>query len=296
MTQTILILGGSGRFGRHATQAFYDAGWQVRQFDRTSDDLDEAMRGVDVVFMGWNPPGYQLWAKELVPLHERVAKAAKRAGATVIVPGNVYVYGSETPFGWTPETPHLASNPLGRLRIAAEGVYRDVGTRTIVLRCGDFIDGEDTGNWFETYVAKPAAKGFIRYPGDPEVPHAWAWLRDAARAAVGLAEIRDQLADFEDVPFPGYTLSGAEMAEAIGRALGREVGVTPFGWGLLRLVKPFMPVLRGVFEMRYLWSLPQRLDGGRLAELVPSFEPTPVDEALRIALAHQTTPSRAAAA
>lgn len=288
MTRTILILGGSGRFGRHATRAFTDAGWNVRQFNRTRDDLDTAMSGADVVLMAWNPPGYHLWPAELVALHRKVASAASRAGATVIVPGNVYVYGPDAPAPWRPETPHLAKNQLARLRIEAEAAYRDAGTRTIILRCGDFIDGEATGNWFETHIAKSVPKGFIRYPGDPRAPHAWAYLPDAARAAVALAERRSDLSAFEDVPFPGYTLSGNELAATIARATGRTVSVKPFNWGLMRLLMPFMPVLKGVFEMRYLWFLPQRLDGARLAELAPGFTPTPPEQALSQALAYQS--------
>ena len=55
----------------------------------------------------------------------------------------------------------------------------------------------------------------------------------------------------------------------------------------MRLVKPFVPRLGGVFEMRYLWSLPHRLDGARFAGLETGFVPTPVEDALRAALAHQ---------
>lgn len=290
MTQTVLILGGSGRFGRHATRAFEDAGWQVRRFDRASDDLATAMQGADVVVMGWNPPGYHLWARQLVALHKEVAKAARDAGATVILPGNVYLFGPDAPSPWGAKTPHLARNPLARLRIAAEDTYRAAGTRTIVLRCGDFIDGEDSGNWFESHIAKSVPKGFIRYPGDPKVPHAWAYLPDAARAAVALSEQRDRLGKFEDVPFPGDTLSGEGLADAISRAIGKKITVRKFNWGLMRLVRPFMPVLGGVFEMRYLWSLPHQLDGARLSELVPDFVPTPPEDALRAALAHQSRP------
>lgn len=295
MNKTILILGASGRFGRHAQAAFLHAGWTVTPFDRARDNLDASMAQADVVLMAQNPPGYHLWQEQLVDLHERVAKAAARAGVTVIIPGNVYVYGPDAPFGWTPNTPHGAKNPLGRLRIAAEAAYRAAGARTIILRCGDFIDTEKTGNWFENYIARDVQKGVLRYPGDPEAPHTWAFLPDAARAAVALADIRDQLTDFEDVPFPGFTLSGVEMAESVSRVMRRPVKVRPFAWGILRVMSPFMPMLRGVFEMRYLWSLPHRLDGGRLAELAPGFEPTPVGEALRTALAHQTAPGRAAA-
>jgi len=284
MTKTILILGGSGRFGRHATEAFKTAGWTVRQFDRARDDLDTALQGADVVLNAMNPPGYQFWDDALVARHAEVAAAARRAGTTVILPGNVYVYGPDAPTPWRPDTPHLATNPLAQIRKRIEAGYRESGAQTIILRCGDFIDHEATGNWFETYITNTLPKGFIRYPGDPTVPHAWAYLPDAARAAVALAEARDGLARFEDVPFEGYTLSGTDMAAAIGRALGKPVTVKPFNWGMMHLIKPFMPVLKGVFEMRYLWSLPQRLDGARLAELAPDFKPTPIDAALRRAL------------
>lgn len=287
MSQIVLILGGTGRFGRHATRAFTDAGWQVRQFNRQTDTLDRAMIGADVVLMGWNPGGYHLWEKQLVGLHDRVARAAKRAGATVIVPGNVYVYGPDAPTPWRPDTPHMAQNPLGRLRREAEATYRHHGTRTIILRCGDFIDGADSGNWFESHIAKTVPKGFIRYPGDPDAPHAWAYLPDAARAAVALAEARDRLAEFEDVPFEGYTLSGNALADTISRSLAQPVAVRPFPWGLLRLMSPVMPLMAGLLEMRYLWSLPQRLDGARLAELVPEYQPTPPEVALRAALTDQ---------
>ena len=287
MTQTVLILGASGRFGRHAAEAFAQSGWQVRRFDRAHDDLETATVGADVVLSAWNPPGYHLWAEDLLAQHTAVAKAAAREGTTVILPGNVYVYGPDAPSPWRADTPHMATNPLGLFRKRVEAAYRDNGATTIVLRCGDFIDTQKTGNWFETYISPGVPKGFIRYPGDPDVPHAWAFLPDAARAAVALAEISETLTGFNDVPFQGYTLSGRDLARAITRVTGREIGVKPLHWGMMRLVKPFMPMLAGVFEMRYLWSLPQRLDGARLSGLAPDFVPTPVEEALRQSLTHQ---------
>jgi len=279
MTGNVLILGASGRFGRAADQAFTEAGWKVRRFDRKRDDLDRALQGMDVAVMASNPPGYQYWEKELVPLHRRVAEAAARAGVTVILPGNVYVFGPKAPSPWRPDTPHLAENPLARLRMAVEAGYREAGARTIILRCGDFVDGVPSGNWFENFITKTLPRGFIRYPGDPDTPHAWAWLPDAGRAAVALAERRESFGNFEDVPFEGFTLTGRELAALIGRVTGREVGLKPFPWWQFRLLRPFMPLLDGVFEMRYLWSLPQRLDGTRLRELAPEFDPVPAEKA-----------------
>jgi NAD(P)-dependent dehydrogenase (short-subunit alcohol dehydrogenase family) len=42
MQQTVLILGGNGRFGRATAEAFWNAGWRVRVFDRKTDRLPEA--------------------------------------------------------------------------------------------------------------------------------------------------------------------------------------------------------------------------------------------------------------
>ncbi|MEJ2000444.1 MAG: hypothetical protein P8X77_03490 [Maritimibacter sp.] len=58
MAQSVLILGSNGKFGSNALEAFRQAGWQVHSFKRGRDDLASAMRGMDVVVAGWNPPGY----------------------------------------------------------------------------------------------------------------------------------------------------------------------------------------------------------------------------------------------
>ncbi|WP_375173790.1 epimerase [Pseudooceanicola sp.] len=285
--KTVLILGPTGKFGRHAARAFDARGWTVRRFDRARDDLATAARGAEVIVMGWHPASYNTWARDLLPMHRKVIAVAKAEGATVILPGNIYVYGAGSPQILGAETPHRAANPLGRIRIEMEEMYRTAGVQTILLRCGDFIDDQPSGNWFDRFITARASRGSIAYPGPRDIPHAWAYLPDAARAAVLLAERRADLATFEDVPFPGYTLSGAQLAEAIGSALNRPVRAKPFAWWILHLLRPVMPVLGGVFEMRYLWDMPHEIDGAKLQALAPEFTPTPQSVALRCALAHQ---------
>jgi len=41
MTNTVLILGGSGKVGRHSAIAFERAGWTVRRFDRQQDKVPQ---------------------------------------------------------------------------------------------------------------------------------------------------------------------------------------------------------------------------------------------------------------
>lgn len=297
MSGKVLILGARGRFGRAAAEAFWNAGWDVSRFDRSSDDLEHQARSVDVIVNAWNPP-YDRWADEVPALTARVIEAARLNNATVILPGNVYVFGENAPDRFAADTPHAATNKLGRIRMDMEAAYRDSGVRTILLRAGDFIDTEASGNWFDRVMIAKVDSGRFVYPGDPDIPHAWAWLPDFARAAVLLADERNGLATFEDIPFPGYTLTGQELAGHVGSALGRPIALKRMNWWPLRITAPFWRMGRHIIEMSYLWRKPHFLDGTRLGELIPEFEPTPPEEALRIALGaveidpHQPVPGR----
>ncbi len=273
MSGTVLILGASGRFGRHAAEAFWNAGWRVRVFDRAADDLTTAAMGADVIVNGWNPK-YADWERDVPRLTEQVIAAARASRATVIIPGNVYVYGKGSPEVLSAETPHRATNPLGRVRRSMEIAYREAGVRTVILRAGDFIDTEASGNWFDMIVAAKLFKNQVTAPGDLDVPHAWAFLPDMARAAVCLAERREMLESFEEVLFPGYSLSMRQMVDVIERATGREVTLKRMSWLPLLLAAPFWPMGRKLLEMRYLWSMPHRLDGARFDALLPDFRDT----------------------
>ncbi|WP_300071462.1 epimerase [uncultured Ruegeria sp.] len=293
MTQTVLILGASGRFGRNAALAFGNAGWVVRNFDRKTEMLEEAATGADVIVNAWNPP-YPDWARLVPKLHRQVINVASETGATVIVPGNVYVFGANTPSPWSGDTPHLATNPLGRIRIEMEETYRSSSVRTIILRAGDFIDTCASGNWFDQVMIKHLSRGRLVYPGDPSIPHAWAYLPDLARTAAALAEMRDRLPRFCDVPFAGHTLTGTEIATALSRVTAQTVTIKQMSWWPLHLAKPFWRLAPHLLEMRYLWDVPHRLDGSLMAELLGEVQQTGLDDVLRSAIpATLSEPSRA---
>ncbi len=293
MSKTVLILGGTGRFGRHASAAFSRAGWQVRQFDRASDTLRSAVHGVQVIVNAWNP-AYPDWAALVPKLHDEVIAAAKTVNACVIVPGNVYVYGAENGGVWSAQTAHRAENPLGKIRREMEQAYRDSGVQTILLRAGDFIDTEASGNWFDAIITKSIEAGKLTYPGRCDVPHAWAFLPDLGRAAVALAERRESLSQFEDVPYAGYTMTGEELQQSLSSVLARPVHTKAFAWWALRLARPFWKLAPHLLEMSYLWNMPHQLEDTKFKALVPEFVPTDCEQALAMALAQtvKTAPER----
>ncbi|MEM0948723.1 MAG: epimerase [Pseudomonadota bacterium] len=289
MTGSVLVLGGNGRFGRHAAEAFWNRGWRVTLFDRERHDLMTAAHGQDVIVNGWNP-SYELWATQVPALTQRVIEAAKASGSTVIVPGNVYVFGADAPELLTDVTPHTARNPLGRIRRDMEAAYRASGVQTIVLRAGDFLDTEPSGNWFDKVIATKIGKGRLTYPGRKSAPHAWAYLPDLARAATLLADQRDRLGQFTDIPFAGYTLTAEDLATVCGEVMGRPISVSAMSWLPIHLARPFWPLARYLVEMRYLWSKPHRLDPVALQRLLPEFRSTPLQTALVRVLSAQIDP------
>jgi len=233
MTQTVLILGGSGKIGTHAAEAFWNAGWTVRHYDRTTNDMTAAAMGADVIVNGLNPPNYANWAKNIPAITAQVIAAAKASGATVIIPGNIYNYGNQPGElnAATPQTPHTRK---GKIRVEMEQAYAQSGVRTIVLRAGNFIDPNHNADIMSLFIMREAKKRKIAHGGNPDARQAYAYLPDWARAAVTLAEKRDELAAFADIPFPGHNFNWHELKAHLDQATGQTFRLTAFPWWIMR--------------------------------------------------------------
>lgn len=297
----VIVLGAKGRFGRAAVHAFLAQGWNVRAFVRgantdlpkgverfvgdafDADLLRKACEGCDIIVNALNLP-YENWAKDLPRLTLSVITAAKANDAHVLIPGNVYNYGENAPEVLCEDTPWEPTTRKGKLRVEMETAYRTAGVRTIVLRSGDFIEREKSGNWFDAHIAVKSHAGKTMYPGPLGQMHAWAYLPDAARAAVMLADKRAQFSTFEEFGFEGFSVTGTALIDAIAKAVGRKQKVTKLPWALLWMMGRVSPAMREIYEMRYLWRVPHRVDGQKLAQQLPEFQLTPLDEALRAVL------------
>jgi nucleoside-diphosphate-sugar epimerase len=273
MTQTVLILGGSGKIGKHSAAAFAHAGWTVRQFDRKTGDMVKAAQDVDVIVNGLNPAKYHDWARTIPAITAQVIAAAKTSGATVIIPGNVYNFGNRGgEFNeMTPQEPYTSK---GRIRVDMEQAYRDAGVQTIVLRAGNFLDPNQDGDIQSMLILKSARKGKLTTLGAPEVKQSHAYLPDWAKAAVMLAEMRARLAVFEDVPFPGHTFTMEELRQVVAERLGRPIKMVQFPWWLISLVAPFNEMMREFKEMRYLNDMSHWLGADKFNQLLPDFRKT----------------------
>jgi nucleoside-diphosphate-sugar epimerase len=300
----VLVLGANGRLGRAAVQAFAAAGWRVLAQARQApgqplpanavalqaDALDvEALvrqaSGVAVIVNALNPD-YARWGTLLPPLTDAVLRLAAATGATVMLPGNVYNFGSQLPPVLQETTPFAGDHAKARLRIALEQRLQAEAPRSIVIRAGDYLGG--SGTWFDMAMTKPLARNGLTHMGPRDITHAWAWLPDLAQVFVRVAERREQLPAHAVLHYAGLTLTGAELHAAIETAVGRPLRAGRFPWWTLMLGAPFVPLLRSLLQMRYLWHRPHQLDESRLQALIGPVPHTPVVEVMRRCLADLT--------
>lgn len=278
MTGTALILGPSGKIGTHAIRAFEAHRWTIRRYKRGTD-MTDAATGADVIVNGLNPPKYHDWTNQIPALTAQVIAAGRESGATVIIPGNVYVFGDSGGI-WDETTPHRATSRKGKIRIEMEKAYRDSGVQTILLRAGNFIDPDRNDDIVSTVTVPDPGKHRVTSLGDPEAVQAWIWLPDWAEAAVQLAEKRKNLAQFEDIPMPGLTFSHQELADRLSDLTGRVWRVKRFPWFLMRITSPFWELAREMIDMRHLYDTPHRLGSAKFDRLLPDFRSTSSDEVL----------------
>lgn len=308
--KTVLILGAGGRFGQAAVSAFAAAGWKVLAQSRRAnaamittrvspllthlediETLSQQAKGASVVIYAVNT-AYPKWHKEAFINACLGMDLAQKLNATFMLPGNVYNFGAEMPALLEPETPENASTRKGKIRCAIEAemaARTHQGLRSFVIRAGDYFGG-GPGVWMDMVILKSLRAGKLAYPGPLNVPHAWAYLPDVAQAFLAVAA-QNPKEGFERLHFPGYTLTGKELLDAIEKA-AQGLGIAPaqgfqrtgLPWGFIRIAGLILPQWREIAEMAYLWTVPHALDGKALQQKIGALPSTPCLDALRQSL------------
>lgn len=284
--KTVAILGINGHLGHGAAQAFLAAGWQVVGFGRenrypvpgvqfvagdagSADDLSAATRAASVVLDCLNPP-YDKWGNGAAEaLLERVMSASR--GKTLLFPGNVYNYRASDRV-ITPELRQDPETERGEIRVRMESRLREAAGRgelqAIILRAGNFYGSPLKGDFFDRLICRQAAKDRVALNPASSVRNAWAYLPDLARAFVVLAERRDGFGAFENFHFAGHLVTADETFAAIEKAVGRKLERVGYPWLMLKTMGLFMPLIRGVVDMRYVWEHELGLRDERLEALL----------------------------
>ncbi len=302
-----LVLGATGGIGGEVARLLVARGWKVKALHRAPekvarsgdgmqwlsgdamerDDVVNAAQGVQLIVHAVNPPGYRNWGALVLPMLDNTVAAARSSGARILLPGTVYNYGPDAFPHLNEDSPPHPVTRKGAIRVELEARLKAAaldGVRSLVVRAGDFFGPKAGNSWFSQGLVKPGAPiGAITNPSARGVGHQWAYLPDVAETMVLLVERGDALPDFACYQMNGHwDADGTQMVAAIARAAGKPgLKARTFPWWTLALAWPFVPVLRELREMRYLWRQPIRMSNARLLAALGSEPHTPLDEAVR---------------
>jgi nucleoside-diphosphate-sugar epimerase len=300
MTQTVTVLGFNGRVGQAISRAFVDAGWNVVGMGRHNsaaltgvtfvqgdarnpEDIRLAVRGADVVVNALNPK-YDQWDKgRYEALTASVIEGLKGFGKTVLFAGNIYNYSADVT-ELTPDTPQEPARDKGEIRMRIEAMMAAAAKagefQFVVVRAPDFYGPYAHETNFDMALLTRLKAGIVYYPGTLSIGHSWAYLPDLGKAFVKVAEARKTLGTVDSLHFAGHFATGNQLVEIVRDALPMPVKVKPMPWGLMRMMGIFVPVVREVLKMRYLWEVPHRLVDPRMAALLGPDFGTPMREAV----------------
>lgn len=295
----ITVLGITGGVGHAVSNAFVDHGHTVTALvrdvsrvtpregltlvegdARDAQALDRALDGADAVFHGLNLP-YPDWDPGMIDLTTAVVAAAERTGAALLFPGNLYGLGPDFGEPLTEASPREPVSRKGELRNRIEAMLEAATVQTVVLRAGDFFGGIGESSWMHHLTQGVSSGGALRYAGPMDMLHSWAFLPDVAETFVLLAERLTDLGQHEVFHFEGHVVDGNTWVDAVRAAIGdpsRSVRSMPWFW--MQLGRPFVPMVRELLEMRYLWDRPVRMDGSRLRSFLDEVPHTPFREAV----------------
>jgi nucleoside-diphosphate-sugar epimerase len=302
-TKTIAILGINGHLGHSVALAALGAGWRVVGFGRSNkypipgveflagnadspEDLSRATSEADVVLNALNLP-YDKWGNGAAEaLLARVIGAC--SGKALLFPGNIYNYRA-TDRVITPELRQEPETERGAIRVRMEqqlAAAARAGTlQALILRAGNFYGSELPGDWFGQLILRELGKHRVALNPARSVKNAWAYLPDLAQAFVAIAEQRHSFGAFENFHFAGHLVDADQTFAAIQKAVPRKLHRVGYPWLMLRALGLFMPVIRGLVQMRYLWEHELGLSDRRLDGLLGANFGTPFDAAIAVVAA-----------
>lgn len=287
-----LLLGIRGGLGKALSQQLLRHNWEVRALVRQlkppydqagriewiqGDVMDEhsvlhAAKGCDLIFHGVNPPHYLHWDKLVLPMLRHSIHAARTHDALLVLPGNLYNYGPYSFVRVREDALQQALTRKGQLRVAMEQALQQAshkGVRSLIVRSGDFFGPDVPNSWFTQALVRPNKRGYKVYRiGRPGVGHQWAYVPDVAATIMALIQQAPTLERFARFHMRGHwDATGEQMLNMVVdqlRATSCSVQIKDFPWRYLQLASPFVPRIKELLDMRYLWEQSVYLDNSRL--------------------------------
>jgi len=244
-----------------------------------------AARGAGHIVLSIGLPYYgKVWREAWPRIIANLVSACEATGARMVFIDNLYMYGPQTaPLVESMALTDYGTKPATRARITRMWMSAAAAgrIRALALRAPDFY-GPGVGNSHLGDVAIGAlAKGKRALCiGSPDLPHDFAYVPDIGRAAMTLIDAPDSAyGQAWHVPC-APTETRRRLIELAAAALGRKARIASMPIWALGAASLFSPDLREIWEMRFQWDRPYRVDASRFAKAFWG-DPTPFEVGVR---------------
>ena len=244
--------------------------------------------GATVVYQCLNPP-YHRWADLFPPLQDAVIHTARAGNARYVSFENTYMYGDTQGASMTEATPQRTHTRKGQVRLAMAEQLRglhDAGDLAVTTaRASDYFGPRGTSQspLGDLVIGAALAGKPARVMGDPDQPHSYTYVRDAARTLATLGTRNDVLGEVFHVP-NAPTQTTRQIIGLIADQLGSPIKISVAPRIVLRLMGLFNSTVRELDEMRYEFTQPFIVDSTK-AQTRLGIEPTPLDAAIATTVA-----------
>lgn len=246
--------------------------------------LAARLRGCTTAYFCAQPP-YHRWSQAFQPLLDAVLQACMQTGCALVVADNLYGYGCPAPGQALSEsTPLRAVTRKGRVRAAmatrALAAHRAGQVQVALARASDFFGPGVRASALGERAWRPLLAGrSVRFAGDADQPHSYAYIDDFAEALAHLGVRGGGWGEVWHVPHQPLMSTRALLQRAAALHGLKTPRIVREGRLTLWLAGLFVPAAREVIEMLPQFECRYAVDDTRWSGLRGS-RATPLDEAL----------------
>ena len=299
--ETHLVLGASGSSGYWVIEALKGKKKRIVAVSRTRnyegietrsadmllpDQVELALAGATHVYICIGVPySTKMWNAQWPVIMKNVIHGCEKIGARVIFLDNIYMYGpAPLPLNFSEETSQYPIAKKGRVRKAISDMlleaHREGRVKAVLGRSADFY-GPKTANTplytsFLENMLKGKSPGWL---GSPGKKHTYSYTPDNGRALVELALDNDSYGQAWHLPVSKVTTI-EEITSIINAKLGSNFTVSFLPKGMKRVLAWFIPLLREINDVGYMFEQDYVMDAGKFRTRYPHFEVTDLDHGI----------------
>jgi nucleoside-diphosphate-sugar epimerase len=247
------------------------------------DDIKPAFQNASVVYHCVNVP-YDKWTKVMPLVTDNIIAGAIETQASIVFPGNVYVYGHFQRVPASEDHPLAATSKKGKLRIALEKKLIDAHSngkvKVVIPRFPDYYGPNVTNNLMKPIFTAAVAGEKANWIGKLDIEHDYVYVEDAASACTLLGETTSSYGEVWHVPGAG-PITGREFIDMAFKAAGKKPNIGVLSERTIREAGQVDAEVQELIELMYEFEEPLVLDGSKFSSRFPLFKYTPHEEGVK---------------